>query len=95
MADWNDLVTQLSGARIGQGDNGRVANVSGYLLETTIGRNWLTLAKRKQNELVSESAPMLRGQYEAYLRRDYKTKEAADLAMKNELKRLAAKYPRS
>lgn len=92
MPDYEDLVAQLSGVRIGQNDKGRTANVSGTLLKSVLGNRWLNLTKHEQAVLVSESTPILRNEYESYLRRDYRTKEAARIVVKAEHERLTQKY---
>ena len=53
MPDFEALVTQLSGVRIGQNDKGRVANVSGTLLKSILADQWIALTERKQNPIVS------------------------------------------
>jgi hypothetical protein len=100
MEDWvltewgKDLVAQLSGVRIGQRDKGRVENVSGRLVHFVIGDQWVNLSKREQSILVSESMPKLRRTYEEYIRCGYRTKEAAEIALKEEVERLRKKYPK-
>lgn len=86
-----NLIVQLSGVRSGQNDYGRVKNVSGYLLEWVLNVP-IDLNNRKHNALVSESAQVLRRSYELFLDRQYRTKEAARLAIKDELNRLIEKY---
>lgn len=98
MKDWEltewgkDLVVQLSGVRIGQRDKGRVENVSGHLVHFIIGDQWNNLSERERHILVSESMPKLRKIYEEYLRCGYRTKEAAEIALKEELERLSKEY---
>ena len=92
MPDWKDLVAQLSGVRRGQRDGGRTANVSGYLVHMVVGEEWTSLTTQQRDALIRESVPNLRRQYESYLDREYRTMEAADLAMKDELDRLTQKY---
>jgi hypothetical protein len=93
LTEWGkNLVIQLSGVRIGQRDKGRVENVSGQVLHFIIGDPWDHLPKHEQHMLTSESAPIIRKAYEGYLRRGYRTKEAAEIALKEELERLSKKY---
>lgn len=92
MPDKEDLIIQLAGVRRGQRDRGRAENVSGYLVESVLGQHWLSLSEREKKLFASESTPNLRNQYESYLRRGYKTKEAASLAINDEFKRLTLKY---
>ncbi len=92
MPGFEDLVTQLSGVRIGQNDKGRLANVSGTILKSILADQWIALAERERNALISESAPKLRREYEAYLRRGFRTKEAAKEVMRIEYDRLSEKY---
>jgi hypothetical protein len=93
LTEWGKhLVTQLSGVRIGQDDKGRIENVAGHILHFIIGDQWDNLSKHERHMLVSESAPILRKVYEGYLRHGYRTKEAAEIALKEELERLTKKY---
>jgi hypothetical protein len=87
-----DLATQLSGVRVGQNDHGRVANVSGHLLHSVMGENWISLTERQQNLLISEEEPILRDIYEGYLRRGFRTMEAAQETIKDELDRLPRRF---
>jgi hypothetical protein len=90
-----NLATQLSGVRVGQRDYGRVANVSGHLLHFVIGDEWISLSERQQRSLISEEVPILRGIYEGYLRRGFRTIEAAQEAIKDELDRLPRRFRNS
>lgn len=93
LTEWGKkLIVQLSCVRIGQRDRGRVENVSGYLIHFIIGDQWDHLSQCEQHALVSESIPKLRKTYEGYLQRGYRTKEAAKIAIDEELERLSKKY---